>query len=565
MDTTGRSASLTITVATSSVSLQVSSSYATDGQTVTVSGSGFTTNEQLSLSISVLASPPAAISGTAQVLTVGANGVVSAQYMVPNLAAGSYFLLAQGLSSGLTATTPFTVLAATTAPTPTAIATATLPAPTGTLPTVGTASTTRYFAAGYTGTLSGDGKATFTDLLYFYNPSAASSTVTTTYAVDNANTFTSVTETDNVAAGATVSRSVNNDVGNDRIVSATVSASSGIVAEEVISRIDANGAVLDSASSLGSATTGTTWYLAEGYTGITFQEYLTIYNPGSSAAHAQVQYLPSDTAAPASVSETVPPYGQVTINVRGQYGQLEPWGSKNVAVQVTADQPVAVDREMYWGTGSGSAKYGFSLSPAIATGAMTHYFALLPTSGSSQAFVTVLNPNNTAATASLTLVGSTGSTLQTATATVNAHTRYTFVVGAIISGSDGDVAGTLSSTLPVVAAASVYLGGSPNIGQHPGTVEQGSAGFQMGAQAVLDAAGGVLQVYNPGTAAVRVQVTVGTSVVSDTMVAAGAAQNLQLQGGSGVQGVLVLSSGAVSATLLNGGSSTAPVWGGSLG
>ena len=49
---------------------------------------------------------------------------------------------------------------------------------------------------------------------------------------------------------------------------------------------------------------------------------------------------------------------------------------------------------MYWGDGDGSAKYGASLSPAIAAGASTQYFALLPTSGGSQSFITVLNPSN---------------------------------------------------------------------------------------------------------------------------------------------------------------------------
>lgn len=558
VDAAGHTAGATITVVTSTGIVSVSSSSGTSGQMVTVTGSGFADNEQFSLALSALSSPLAAVSGSTQMLTDGSTGAFTAQYLVPAVAAGSYFLYAQGQTSGLRATTPFNVLSGPAAQ---------VAAPTAALSAVSTASTTRYFAAGYTGTVSGNGKAAFTDRMYYYNSGLTASTVTTTYAVYYAasNTDTQVVETDQVAAGATVSRSVNNDVGNDRIVSATVQASSGIVAEQVISRVAASGATLDTASSLGSSTAGTSWYFAEGYTGITFQEYLTIYNPGSSAAHAQIQYLPNDTAMPVPVSETVPANGQVTINVRSQYNQLEPAGSKNIAVQVTSDSPVVTDREMYWGDGSGSAKYGSSYSPAIATGAATHYFSLLPTSGSDQSFVTVLNPNSAATSVSLNLVGPAGTTLQTVTATVNAHARYTFVVGSILSGSNGDVAGLLTSSLPVVAEAPVYIGGSPNIGQHSGTVEQGSTGFQVGAQADIDSAGGVLQIYNPGSAAVRVQVTVGASVISDTMVSADSVQNLQLTGQTTAQGVLVLSSGSVSATIVNGGSSSAPVWGGSLG
>src|SRR5581483_173953 len=102
----------------------------------------------------------------------------------------------------------------------------------------------------------------------------------------------------------------------DRFVSIKVTASSGIVAEERIDRTSTTNATLDSDSSLGSPQLDSAWYFAEGYTGITFQEYLTLFNPSTSTAHALVQYLPSGTtAAPAPQSVTVPAQSQVTINV----------------------------------------------------------------------------------------------------------------------------------------------------------------------------------------------------------------------------------------------------------
>ena len=539
-----------------------------------MTGSGFAAGETVSISLSGLSTPPAALAGTTEQFTVGAGGTFSAQYTVPGVAAGSYYLLAQGVSSQVSAIATLSVQAAAPAATATPIpptATATPVPPTATpavpLPSVSSASTTRYFAAGYTGTVAGNGKVASSEHLYFYNPGTSSSTVTTTYAVEDpaTNTFSNMSETDTVAAGATVSRSVNTDVGNDRIVSATVSDPTGIVAEEVIQRTAASGAVLDTASSLGSATLGSTWYLAEGYTGSTFQEYLTIYNPGSSDAQVQIQYLPSDTTAPQPVAQTVPAGGSATINVRSQYNGLEPVGSKEISIQVTSTVPVAVDRELYWGDGAGSAKYGASLAPAVATGTSTQYFALLPTSGSSQSFVTLLNPGNSSASVTLTLTGSGGATVQTVTATVNAQRRYTFSIPTIAPGDYGYLAATLTSTQPVVAEASVYLRGSPNIGLHPGTIEQGSTGFQVGAMAEVDAAGGTLQVFNPTTSGERVQVLAGGTVLSDTTLQAGTAQMVAISGNSSVQGALVLASGMVSATLLNGSLAAAPVWGGSLG
>src|SRR5205823_6148109 len=160
---------------------------------------------------------------------------------------------------------------------------------------------------------------------------------------------TTVTEHDSVAPGATVVRSVNSDAGNDRLVSAVVQASAGISAETVISRTAKDGTTLDSGSSQGSSALGQTWYLAEGYTGATLQEYLTLFNPSTTAASAQVQYLPSDTPAPPAQTVNVPANGRVTINVRAVYNGLVKKGSRNIGISVTSNQPIVVDRALYWG------------------------------------------------------------------------------------------------------------------------------------------------------------------------------------------------------------------------
>jgi hypothetical protein len=427
--------------------------------------------------------------------------------------------------------------------------------------------TTTYFSEGYTGTAGSNGKATFTDQIFLYNPGATTSSVTTTYYVFNPSTSarTTITETDSVAPGATVVRNANQDVGNDRIVSAKVTASSGIVAENRIDRVSAAGATLDNGSSLGSHQLGTTWYFAEGYTGFTFQEYLTLFNPGTAAAHAQVQYLPSDGSTVAPVSVLVPAQGQVTINVNSQYKHLNPSGSQHIAAKVTSDTPIVVDRTMYWGDGSGSAKFGDSLGPGIQSGVSSQYFAALPTQGGSQSFITVLNPNGTSASVSLNLIGASGNSLNSVSATVNANARYTFVVPNILPGDHGFIAGALlSSSQPIVAEAPQYFGGSPNHGSHPGMVVQGDSGVQIGAQADVNTRGALLRIFNPTTSSERVQVTLGSTVVFDNTVAGNNAQLVTLPAGSGARGVLVLASGNVTASLLNGGVGDAMVWGGAL-
>ena len=607
VDTANLSATAGLTVTAPAGTIQPGVTAALAGQAFQVTATGFSPNEQVSLSLALPASNPIALSGTLQLYQADSAGnITNVQYTVPPIAPGDYLLLAYGQTSGLSRTTPFTLVAG--APTQTATPQSTLAYPTATpdlgliyptappstiavpptatsapppptatplplppLPAVAAPATTRYFADGYTGTAAVDGKVTFAVRLFLYNPGPAPAEVTTTYAVYNPadRSRTSVVERQTVAAGVTVSRQVNRDIGNDRMVSATVSAPGGIVADEVVTRTRGDGTVLDADSSPGSSHLSTVWYLAEGYTGESLQEYITLYNPGAAAAHAQVRYLPDGTPPPALVTVTVPAHGQVVLNVRGQYTRLAPGGSRNVAAQITADAPVAVDRAMYWGDGAGSAKYGYSLSPALASGAQSQYFAILPTAGGSQSFVTVLNPNDGEASIALALLDASGNTLKIVSATVAGHARHTFAISSILPGDSGDLSGGLvSSSLPVVAEAALYYGGSPNVGRHPGLVEPGSAGSLRGARAGVDPAGASLYVFNPGSAGVRVRVglggAAGGSVAFDAVVAGASAQAIPLPGGGGTGGVTLLASGPVVATLVNGAPGRGSIWGGGV-
>jgi hypothetical protein len=441
---------------------------------------------------------------------------------------------------------------------------------TGPLVGVSTAPTTTYFAEGYTGTAAVNGRATFTEKLYLFNPSAVASAVTTTYYVyDTAhNTHTTVTAHDTVAAGSTVVRSVNADAGNDRNVSIVVQASSGITAETVIGRLAPDGTVLDADSSQGSSVLSHTWYLAEGYTGASLQEYLTIFNPSGADAHAQVQYLPSDTPAPAAQAVTVPAGGRVTINVRAVYNGLVKHGSRSIGISVTADQGVVVDRSMYWGDGAGSGKYGYAIGPGLTAGQTLQTFSYLPTSNGSQSFVTVLNPTGTAASTSLALRDRFGGSLLTTSATIGAGQRHTFVLPTLIGGNFGPVTGILASSVAVVAEAGLYFGGSPNIGRHPGLVVRGTAGAPIGVRANVSPLGAVLRILNTAGTFVRVQVATegagGETVLFNGILANRVATTVTIPAGADVRSVLVQSSGAVAATLVNGGDGSSTAWGGNL-
>ena len=587
-DLYGRVATTSLIVGTASGGITATPTSAAAGTVVAITGTGFQAGETVTFGLATSATNSAFVSGTTVSFATDAYGNFSGNYTVPvSQVAGTYVLLAYGTSSARLASTPFSVTGvaatATNTPLPTstpipASTAAIIPFPpqptaappvTGPLATISTAATTTYFAEGYTGTAATNGKATFTQSLYLYNPGSVASNVTTTYYVTSTNnTHTTVVEHDTVAPGATTVRNVNTDVGTDKNVSSVVQASAALSPEIVISRVTTAGAALDTASDLGTSTLGQTWYLAEGYTGASLQEYLTIFNPGTSDAHTRVQYLPSNTAAPAAKAYTVPAGSQVTINVRSDYNGLVAHGSRNIGISITSDQSVAVDRSMYWGNGSGSGKYGSSIGSGISAGQSTQYFSYLPTSNGSQSFVTVLNPNGSAASATLTLRDTLGNLLTAAPASIGPGQRQTFTIPSLVAGSMGILSGTLVSSQPVVAEASVYFGGSPNVGNHPGVVMHGTAGSSTGAEADVSAAGAGLRIVNVSGAAIHVQVlgqgAGSPSTLYDGTVANRASATIQIPAGADGRSVAVVGSGAFSATLVNGGVGSPTAWGGNL-
>jgi autotransporter-associated beta strand protein len=96
--------------------------------------------------------------------------------------------------------------------------------------------------------------------------------------------------------------------------------------------------------STGATTPSASWFLAEGATGPFFETFVLIANPGGATATGTITYLPS-IGVPVSRPFTVPAAGRLTINIEGEDPSL---ANAAVATQVTADQPVIVERAQYW-------------------------------------------------------------------------------------------------------------------------------------------------------------------------------------------------------------------------
>ncbi len=202
-----------------------------------------------------------------------------------------------------------------------------------------------YFAEGYTNT-------NFSERYILSNPSASATAhaTVTFYKSDGTTATASVT----LSPGQQQVVNANNVLGADVNNSASVMSDNPILAERFMS-FTYTGPVGTAKSSsipgatdvLGAAAPGYAFYFAEGNTGGSFGEYLTLENPNTSAAHVTVTYLPQNGGAPTVVAYTVNPTSRYTILTN----PVMP--SQSFSMAVVADQPIVAERPMYFNYGSG--------------------------------------------------------------------------------------------------------------------------------------------------------------------------------------------------------------------
>jgi|GEM_PF-1279732 len=464
------SAQFTITPA-----IALSASQVLAGGTVTITGSGFGPRRPISLS----ANGSALLTGT-PVLSDGFGSFTAAVTIPPTGVLGAVAIL---VGDG-TAVAPAATLqvqappTATATPSPTFTAT---PLPTATAPSTSTSlpsSPTRaYFAEGYTGQAATNGTASFTEVLDLFNPANAAAQAEITYYIHGSPQ--PLTLVRNVAAASVLRESVNGDVGENRIVAAVVTSPQRLYITRTLTRISPTGARLDGSTTQPASAPATTWGFPEGYTGVTFQQYLTVLNPGNTPANVRVLLAPQ--AATAQHARTlrlvVPPRSRATANIRAlNLGST----ARSVGMLISSDLPIVPERVIYFGNGAGSGKSGSTVGGGSTTTAHLFRFGYGSSGGlgfngaaqGDQQYITVLNPDLTGAPVQVTarFVDSVGRSVGNPwLVTVAAGTRQTVSVNqALGSIPIGPFGAILSAAAPIEAEAAQYYGGSPNQGEHPG-------------------------------------------------------------------------------------------------
>jgi hypothetical protein len=149
-------------------------------------------------------------------------------------------------------------------------------------------------------------------------------------------------------------------------------------------------------SSSGFTMPGNTWYLAEGCTAGGFETWALLQNPGEAPAVVTATFLTERGQVPGPIL-TVSPRSRLSLNL-GNYVN-----SFNLSVEFISNQPVIVERSIYW-----NEKQGGSSSGGLTTPGNTWYLAEGCTDGGFETWVLIQNSGNTPAQANLAFLTERG-------------------------------------------------------------------------------------------------------------------------------------------------------------
>jgi hypothetical protein len=288
----------------------------------------------------------------------------------------------------------------------------------------------------------------FNEFLSIQNPQPAPATVTLNYATDvGAHPVKTLTVPANTRVTVAVyvgdlnsttscQPLVDCGVGPGIVgVSVQVQASTPIVVERpmyVMNYSFGSGPIRDGHDAFGANAAGTKWDFAEGTTLAGFNEYLTLQNPGTSAASVTLTYLYDSGVKTVSLVVQGRSRETAIVNDPAHFGLGA--GFVGVSTQVISDQPIVAERPMYiyrdFGTGpvAGAHDVVGATNPGVLFG-----FAQASTLTSENDYLSIENPNTTPAAVTITYFLDTG-TVSKPPLSIAPTSRYTVQ---IFSSTDG--------------------------------------------------------------------------------------------------------------------------------
>lgn len=184
------------------------------------------------------------------------------------------------------------------------------------------------------------------------------------------------------------------------------------------------------------------WYLAEGFTG-GMDTWILLMNPGSVPAQATVTFM-KESGETVSRTYSLKPTSRLTIYANG----IVPGVS--FATRVEADQPIVVERAMYFeGGASGHSSMGVS-APAT-----TWFLAEGSTAPPFTEFALMMNPNPRPATVTVYFMKDDGWVV-TKQYEIGAFSRFTLLVNTVVPNAALSL--RVEASQPIVVERAMYFG-----------------------------------------------------------------------------------------------------------
>ena len=205
---------------------------------------------------------------------------------------------------------------------------------------------------------------------------------------------------------------------------------------------------IEETSSIGANSPLRNWYLAEGSTNWGFETYILVQNPNGFATDATLMFMIEGESARGFVKR-IPAQSRQTFKMSDLVGR------KDASCQVTADDPVVVERSMFRGANRAMGHETI----AATTPATSYYLAEGTTNWGFTTYVLVQNPNPVPANVSLALQTQHGP-MNGPTAVMPPNSRKTFNLNNWINKgqlSRGlDVSTVVNSDQPIIAERAMY-------------------------------------------------------------------------------------------------------------
>jgi len=201
----------------------------------------------------------------------------------------------------------------------------------------------------------------------------------------------------------------------------------------------------DGHSAVGARQPARTWYLAEGSTVPPFETWVLLLNPNNVPTQARLRFLREDGSV-TEHAELVPPMGRRSIYVNALFV------TSGFATQVTSDQPIVVERAMYF-----DQRLGGHDTLATSTPAQTWYLAAGASRGDFDTWVLVENPGNAPANVRVSFMTDTGSVV-VQPMFVLPHARASLFTNPVVPNAVYGM--RIDSDQPVVVERAVYFDNS---------------------------------------------------------------------------------------------------------